>query len=95
MKEEHGQQTRELQIPSMYYRYNKNITLKILLFFTLSLVHKYRPTVFVIDSQSEENWLKSGMWAEPKQFESIRKRKKLVYAVNHTKLVYLKSFKPP
>lgn len=59
MKEEHGQQTRELQIPSMYYRYNENITLKILLFFTLSLVHEYRPTVFVIDSQSEENWLKS------------------------------------
>lgn len=61
MKEEHGQQTRELQIPSMYYRYNENITLKILLFFTLSLVHEYRPTVFVIDSQSEENWLKSGV----------------------------------
>lgn len=59
MKEEHGQQTRELQIPSMYYQYNENITLKILLFFTLSLVHEYRPTVFVIDSQSEENWLKS------------------------------------
>lgn len=59
MKEEHGQQTRELQIPSMYYRYNENITLKILLFFTLSLVHEYRSTVFVIDSQSEENWLKS------------------------------------
>lgn len=35
------------------------------------------------------------VWAELKQFESIRKRKKLVYAVNNTKLVYLKSFKPP
>lgn len=61
MKEEHGQQTRELQIPSMYYRYNENITLKILLFFTLSLVHEYRHTLFVIDSQSEENGLKSGV----------------------------------
>lgn len=61
MKEEHGQQIRELQIPSMYYRCNENITLKILLFFTLSLVHEYRPTLFVIDSQSEENWLKSGV----------------------------------